>query len=58
MLEQMRETGLACGFVGRADVVPHRDIDDRRLVVLVHDHGEAVVELEFFVLEIDRVDRA
>src|SRR3546814_6496064 len=44
MLEQMRETGLSRLFVLGADVIPHVDGHDRRLVILVHHHPQAVVE--------------
>ena len=49
MFEQMRETRVPGFLVLGAHVVPHRHRDHRRLGVLVHDHGQAVVELEFFV---------
>jgi hypothetical protein len=43
VLEQVGKAGAATHFVLRADVVPDVDRDDRRLVVLVNDHGEPVV---------------
>ena len=46
MFEQMREAGLARGLVLRADVVPHRHADQRRLAVFMDDDGEPVVERE------------
>ena len=53
MLEQMGEAGLALGLVLGADIVPDADADDRRLVVLVDDDGEAVVEHELLVRDRD-----
>ena len=50
----MREAGFALGLIGRADVIPDRHGDNGRLVILVHDDGEAVVELEFFEWDVDR----
>ncbi len=49
MLEQMREAGLALRLVLGPDIVPGADRDDRRLVVLVDDDGQAVGELELRV---------
>ena len=46
MLEQVSEARLAGRLVLRADVVPDRDGDDRRLAVLVDDDAQAVVEIE------------
>ena len=46
VLEQVGEAGLAGHLVLRADVIPNRDGDDRRLAVLVHDDAQAVVEIE------------
>ena len=43
VLEQVRESRAARLLVLRADVVPHVDRDDRTIVILVHDHVEAVV---------------
>ena len=48
VLEQVRKTGAAVRFVLRADVIPEVDRHDRRLAVGVDDHGQAVVEPEFF----------
>ena len=56
MLEQMGEAGLAVGLVLRADIVPDRDRDDRRLAVLVDDDPEAVVEGELLVGNVDLAD--
>jgi phage shock protein PspC (stress-responsive transcriptional regulator) len=44
VLEQVSEAGLAELHVGRPDVVPDVDRDDRGLVVLVHDQRQAVVQ--------------
>ena len=55
VLEQVRETGLAGRLVGRPDVVPDVDGDDRRLVVLVDDQPQAVVEHVLRVGDIDRL---
>ena len=53
MLEQMRVTGLALGFVLGTDVVPGLDRDDRHLAVGMHDHAQAVVQRERLVGNID-----
>ena len=52
VFEQVREAGLALGLVLGTDVVPDADRNDRRLVVLVHDHGQAIVEGEFLVRDV------
>src|ERR1700684_822261 len=44
VLEKMRETGFPRLLVFRAHVVPHVHRHDRRLVVLVDDHRQPVVE--------------
>jgi hypothetical protein len=49
MLEEVCEPRLAGHLVLRADVIPDRDRDDRRLAVLVHDDAQAVVEIELVV---------
>jgi hypothetical protein len=46
VLEQVRESGLAGLLVLRADVVPDVDRDDRRLVILVDEERETVLERE------------
>ena len=56
MLEQMRKAGFAVRLVGRADVIPHGDVHNGRLVVLVYDDSQTVVELEALICEIDRID--
>ena len=57
MLEQMGEAGLALRLVLRPDIVPGADRDDRRLVVLVDQDGQAVVELERLVRDRDFADQ-
>src|SRR3546814_7596587 len=57
MLEQMRETGLSRLFVLGADVIPHVDGHDRRLVILVDHHPQAVVEGKALVGDIDILRR-
>src|SRR3546814_9189568 len=54
---QMRETGLSRLFVLGADVIPHVDGHDRRLVILVHHHPQAVVEGKALVGDIDILRR-
>ena len=49
VLEQVREAGLPGALVLRPHVVPDVDGDDRRLVVLVHDQRQPVVEDEALV---------
>ena len=44
VLEEVGEAGLARDLVLGPDVVPEVDRDDRRQVVLGHDHAQAVVE--------------
>ncbi len=53
VLEEVGEAGLAGLLVLRADVVPDVEGDDGRLVVLVDDQGQAVVEDEFLVGDVD-----
>ena len=55
VLEQVREAGLARRLVRRPDVVPDVDGDDRRLVVLVDDQPQAVVEDVLRVGDVDRL---
>ncbi len=47
VFEQMREPGLAELFVFGADVVPGIDRDHRRLVIFMHQQGQAVFQHEF-----------
>ena len=49
VLEQMREPGLSRLFVLRPHVVPDVDGHNRRLVILMHDHGQTVVEHEALI---------
>src|SRR5262245_43297097 len=49
MLEQVREARLAGLLVLRADVIPDVDGDDRRLVVLVDEQRQPVLERELLV---------
>ena len=53
VLEQVRKSGLAQLLVFRADVIPRVNRHDRRLVVLVHDHRQAVAQHEFLKWNID-----
>jgi hypothetical protein len=53
VFEQVRESGLAMRLILRADIVPRGDGDDRRFAVFVHENGEAVVEREAFVRDLD-----
>src|SRR3546814_85588 len=55
MLEQMRETGLALGLVLRPDAVPHRHRDHGRLMVLMDDHAQPVVEREGLIWNVARL---
>ena len=55
VLEQVREAGLADLLVAGADVVPDVDGDDRRLVVLVDDQAQAVVEDVLRIGDVDDV---
>ena len=55
VLEEVSEAGPARHLVLRADVVPDVHGDDRRLVVLVHQQGEAVREDEALIGNVDGV---
>src|SRR6185436_6294847 len=55
--EEMREAGAAYFLVLAAHVVPDVDGDHRRLVVLVHDEREPVVEHELRVGNVERRQR-
>ncbi len=57
VLEEMREAGLARRLVGRADVIPDADRDDRRLVIFADDDGEPVRQREARERNVDRVGR-
>ncbi len=57
VLEEVRETGLSGGLVGRADVIPDADRDDRRLVVFADDDREPVRQRERRERDVDRVGR-
>src|SRR3546814_3986945 len=51
----MLETGLALGLVRRPDAVPHRHRDHVRLMVLMDDHAQPVVEREGLIGNVDRL---
>src|SRR5690606_18037372 len=53
VLEQVREAAAAGRLVLAAHAVPDVDRDDRRLVVLVHDHRQAVGQGELLVGDLD-----
>jgi len=55
VLEQMREARATRALVLRADVVPDVHTDDRRLVVLVHDHGQTVAQHALGVRDLRQV---
>ena len=57
VLEQVREAGLAGFLVAGADVVPDVDGHDRRLVVLVDDQAQSVVEDVLGVGDVDYAGR-
>jgi len=42
MLEEMSKAGLASYLGGRTTLVEHLHADQRKAVILEHDHGEAV----------------
>ncbi len=49
VFEQVGKAGLAFRLVLGADIVPYRHVDDRRLAVFMHQHGEAVCQLELLI---------
>ena len=53
VFEQMCEPGFAGLLILGANVVPEVDGHDRRLMVLMHDQSQSVVEHEFLVRDID-----
>ena len=53
MLKQVGETGLALGLILRADFVPNTYRDNGCLAVFVDDNGEAVIQCEFVVRDVD-----
>jgi len=57
MLEQMGVAGLALWLMLRTDAVPDRHCDDWRLAVLMHQHGQAVVERELLMWNVDGFDQ-
>jgi hypothetical protein len=46
VLEQVREAGATAPLVARSDLVPDMHRDDRHAAILVHHHGQAVVQRE------------
>src|SRR3546814_4723876 len=54
VFEQVREAAAPCRLVLAAHAVPDVDRHDRRLVVLVHDHRQAVGQGELLVRDLDR----
>ena len=53
VLEKMGEAGLSRLLIFRSDVIPGVNGYDRRLVVLMDDHGQPVVEHEALIGNID-----
>ena len=53
VLEKMREPGLSVRFVFRPDAVPHADEYGRRGMIGMHDDGQAVIQPEHLVGNID-----
>src|SRR3546814_20443581 len=53
MFEQVREAGLALRLLLRADIVPHRHRDDRRLAIGVNDDAQTVGKRELLIGDID-----
>ena len=58
VLEEVREPGAARPLVLRADVIPDRDVHDRRRVILGQDHAQPVRQRRDLVLELRRPDRS
>ena len=54
MFEQVGEAGTALRLVLGADRIPDGDGDDGRLVILVHDHAQAVRQGEFLMRNVHR----
>ena len=54
VLEQVREAGASGLLVLRADVIPELQMDDRRRVILVEDHRQAVRQHRVRVFEFGR----
>ena len=48
VLEQMRESGAAFGFVARTDVIVNADGNDRHGLILIEDDPQSVIESELF----------
>ena len=57
MLEQMGETGLALGLVLGPDIIVDGDGDDRRLMILVDQHFQAIVERKALIRHADLADK-
>jgi len=54
----VRKTGFSRFFIFRTDMVPNIDGNDRCFMILMHDQGQAVVEHEFGIWNIDIDDVA
>ena len=52
VFEQVREAGLPVRLVAGTDVIPDADSYDRRFVVFVDHHGQAVIQGEFLERDI------
>ena len=57
VFEQVREPGATRLLVPRADVIPDRDVHDRRRVILREDHPQPVRKCRDLVIELRRMDR-
>ena len=57
VLEEVREPGAARPLVLRADVIPDRDVHDRRRVILGEDHAQPVRQRRDLILKLRRPDR-
>ena len=55
MFEEMREPGLALGFVLGADIVPDRDRHDGRLAIGMDDHAQPVGQRELLMRDLHLV---
>jgi hypothetical protein len=56
MLEQMGKAGLAGRLMLRADIIPDRDSDDRRLAIGMNDDAQAVFQRELGIGDVDLAD--
>jgi hypothetical protein len=57
VFEEVREAGLTLRLILGADIVPSSNRNDRRLAILMHEHGQAVIERETLIRNLDAFEQ-